>query len=253
MTDNAGSVFKQRLRSGERLLGTIVSMAALEVPEILSEAGFDWLFIDCEHAPLSDAAVRLLVLAAGHTPCLVRVPGLDEVTIKKALDAGAAGIIVPQVNSAEQAELAASYAYYPPTGRRGVGIARAQHYGFGVQDYIDQANGKVAVVVQAEHWQAADNIESIVATAGVDAVFVGPYDLSASLGKAGKVADTAVIAAVDRITRACLQARVRLGVFGASPEAVRPYIDAGYTLIATGTDTLFLGENARATLALLNA
>lgn len=253
MVENAGNTFRQRLCSGERLFGTIVSMATPEVPEILSAAGFDWLFIDSEHAPLSDDAIRLLILAAAQTPCLVRVPALDEAAIKKALDAGAAGIIVPQVNTAAQAERAASYARYPPLGQRGVGISRAQHYGFGVQEYIDQANDHVAVVVQAEHWQAVDNIESIAATAGIDAVFVGPYDLSASLGKAGKVADASVTAAVDRITRACLQARVRLGVFGASAPAVRPYISAGYTLIATGTDTLFLGQNARDTLATLKA
>ena len=239
------STLKQRLAKGDLLLGTIVSMATPEIPEILSQAGFDWLFIDGEHAPLNAANIQLLIQTAGNTPCLVRIPSIDEIAIKKALDAGAAGIIVPQVNTAEQAERAVSYSKYPPVGQRGVGISRAHGYGFAFQEYLQRANNEIVVVVQAEHTEAVDNIDAIAAVPGIDAVFVGPYDLSASLGKMGQVEDAVVIAAVDQISQACSAADIPLGVFGTSSEAVRPYVERGYTLIAASTDTLLLGQGAR--------
>ncbi len=243
--------FRDKLKRGDQLLGTIVSMATPQVAELLAQAGFDWLFIDGEHAPLDDGDIQLLIQAAGATPCLVRIPCLDEIAIKKALDAGATGIIVPQVNTAEQAEQAVSYAKYPPMGQRGVGISRAHGYGFSFQDYLAQANDEVVVVVQAEHATAVENIEAIAATTGLDGVFIGPYDLSASLGKMGQVEDPKVIAAVDRVTAACQKAGLKLGVFGTNSEAVAPYIDRGYTLIAAATDTLLLGQSARDLLAKL--
>lgn len=239
------NTFKQRLQNRDLLLGTIISMADPTVAELLTQVGFDWLFIDAEHAPLSDADIQLIIQSAAKTPCLVRIPCLDEIAIKKALDSGAAGIIVPQVNTAEQAALAVSYSKYPPMGRRGVGISRAHGYGFAFQEYLQQANDHIVVVVQAEHAIAVDNIGAIAATPGIDAVFVGPYDLSASLGKMGQVEDAAVIAAVDQISQACATADIPLGVFGTSSEAVMPYVDRGYTLIAAGTDTLLLGQSAR--------
>ncbi|MBQ0720280.1 MAG: 2,4-dihydroxyhept-2-ene-1,7-dioic acid aldolase [Gammaproteobacteria bacterium] len=243
--------FKQRLNEGELLVGSLVSIAAHQVAEIMAAAGFDWLFIDGEHAPLSDADMQNLIQAASPLPCLVRVHSLDEIAIKKALDSGAAGIIVPQINTAEQAALAVNYAKYPPQGQRGVGISRAQGYGFSFSEYIEQANDKVLVVVQAEHALAVDNIEAIAATAGVDPVFIGPYDLSASLGKTGQLTDPQVLTAVERIELACTANGLKLGVFGTSAETVKPYIDKGFTLITAGTDTLFLGQGARDMLAQL--
>lgn len=239
------SGLRGKLLKGERLLGTIVSVASATVCELLADAGFDWLFIDAEHGPLDGAAIQDLIRAAGPMPCLVRVPVLDEVAIKRALDAGAEGIIVPQVNSAEAARQAVAYAKYPPMGQRGVGIARAQGYGFELDAYLARANQEIAVVVQAEHVEAVANIEAIATTPGIDAVFIGPYDLSASLGKMGEVTDIEVVQAITRITRACQAADTRLGVFGASAEAVSPYMAQGFTLIAAATDTLLLGRGAR--------
>ena len=163
---------REKLLRGERLLGTIVSVASPQVSELLAQAGFDWLFIDAEHGLLEASAIQDLIRAAGATPCLVRVPSLDEVAIKQVLDAGAEGIIVPQVNSADAAKRAVAYAKYPPLGQRGVGIARAQGYGFELDDYLARANERITVVVQAEHIEAVANIEDIAVTPGVDAVFV---------------------------------------------------------------------------------
>jgi len=236
---------REKLLRGERLLGTIVSVASPQVSELLAQAGFDWLFIDAEHGLLEASAIQDLIRAAGATPCLVRVPSLDEVAIKQVLDAGAEGIIVPQVNSADAAKRAVAYAKYPPLGQRGVGIARAQGYGFELDDYLARANERITVVVQAEHIEAVANIEDIAVTPGVDAVFVGPYDLAASLDRMGRVTDREVVQAIDHITRACQANDTRLGVFGASADAVNPYIAQGFTLIAAGTDTLLLGRGAR--------
>ncbi len=238
--------FKARLLRGDRLIGTMLTLNSPEVVELLVGAGFDWLFIDGEHAPLSIKDIqRILQVASPDTPCLVRLPAANETYVKQALDIGAAGIIVPQVNSAAQAEQIIHWAKYTPEGSRGVGISRANRYGFGFQAYIDSANDSLTVVLQAEHIEAVENIASIVRVPGVDAIIVGPYDLSASLGKLGLVDDLEVVEAIERVTAACQKAGVPLGIFGLDATSVIPYIQKGYTLITAGIDTLFLGQAAR--------
>jgi 2-dehydro-3-deoxyglucarate aldolase len=242
--------FRTRLLNGELLIGTVVTLSCPEVAELLAGAGFDWLFLDAEHSPLEARDMQALLQGAGAaTPCLVRLSSGEQVPIKKALDIGAAGIIAPQVNSPEQAQAVVRFSKYPPLGARGVGIGRAHGYGLSFQEYVDTANQNVAVIVQAEHIQAVENIESIVSVPGVDGVLVGPYDLSASLGRMGQVDHPEVTGAIDHVTCVCREAGVRLGIFGASPDAVKPYIQKGYTLIAVGGDMLMLGEAARSVLA----
>lgn len=245
--------FRQRLKDHELLVGSLVSLAAPEVTEIMAGAGFDWLFLDAEHSALGTLELQRLVQGAGSTPCVVRVATSAEVPIKKALDIGAAGIIVPMVNSAEQAAQVVRWAKYPPAGTRGVGIGRAHNYGLKFQDYVQHANENVAVIVQAEHIDAVNNIEAIVQVAGVDAVFVGPYDLSASLGQLGEVGHPDVLAAIDRVTQVCHTAHLPLGIFGLTTNAVKPYIERGYTLITVGVDTVLLGAAAREMLQVLKS
>jgi 2-dehydro-3-deoxyglucarate aldolase len=156
---------------------------------------------------------------------------------------------VPQVNTAEQAADVVRWARYAPEGSRGVGLARAHGYGLKFREYLSAANREIAVVVQAEHVRAVDNIDAIVRVPGVDAVLLGPYDLSASLGKLGKIDDPAVVAAIDRVTAACKAAGMPLGYFGVTAAAVRPYVARGYTLIVAGVDTLYLATGANALLA----
>jgi 2-dehydro-3-deoxyglucarate aldolase/4-hydroxy-2-oxoheptanedioate aldolase len=196
--------------------------------------------------------VQALLQAAGPgCPCLVRVPAGEEAWIKTALDTGAAGLIVPQVHSAEQAERVVSLCKYPPQGTRGVGVARAQGYGNRFGEYVAAANEQIAVVLQAESAEAVHNIGAIARVPGVDAVLVGPYDLSASLGKPGELADPDVLGAIAAVRDACLSAGVRLGAFGTDAPAVRSFIDQGFTLIAAGLDTLFLSGAARDLLSAL--
>ena len=242
--------FRARLRSRDPLLGTMVTLPLAATAEILADAGFDWFFVDGEHGPLETRELLGILQAVGHrVPCVVRVPVAGEAPIKKVLDLGADGVIVPQVNTAAQAAQVVAQARYAPAGTRGVGLARAHGYGFRFQEYVDAANDRVAVIVQAEHATAVENIESIVAVEGVDAVLLGPYDLAASLGKMGDVDDPVVTDAIERVTRTCLEAEMPLGIFGVTAAAVRPYIDRGYRLIVAGVDGLFLGTAARATLS----
>ena len=241
--------FRQRLKAGERLIGTLITLSSPETAEVLAAAGFDWLFLDNEHSPMEAPQLQAVSRAAGSLPCVVRVSHRAEVPIKKALDIGAAGIIAPMVNSAEQAAQVVSWARYAPLGARGVGLGRAHGYGLKFQEYVSSANEAVAVIVQCEHIDAVNDIDAIVCVPGVDAVLVGPYDLSASLGRLGEVTHPDVVAAIDRVTAACHAARVPLGIFGLSAPAVEPYIERGYTLIVVGVDTVLLGTAARDLLA----
>jgi 2-keto-3-deoxy-L-rhamnonate aldolase RhmA len=242
--------FRERLLRGDLLVGTMITLTAPEVAEIMAGVGFDWLFVDAEHGTFEAREIQALLQAAGATtPGVVRVSAGAEVPIKKALDVGAAGIIAPQINTAEPAADVVRLAKYAPAGSRGVGIARAHGYGLRLPEYVQTANERVAVIVQAEHIEAVRNIEAIVRVPGIDAVLVGPYDLSASMGKMGQVEDVEVRQAIDRVTAACRDSGVRLGIFGVSAAAVKPYIEQGYTLIVAGVDTILLGQAARGLLA----
>lgn len=240
---------RARLARGDTLLGTMVTLPTAATAEILASLGFDWLFLDAEHGPLETRELGAILQAVGDSiPCLVRVPEPAEVPIKRALDLGAAGIIAPQVNSAEQAADVVRFARYAPEGARGVGLARAHGYGARFTQYLESANAQIAVVAQAEHAQAVENIEAIVAVEGIDAVLLGPYDLSASLGRMGRIDDPVVVDAIEHVTRTCRAAGMPLGYFGVSATAVAPYVAARFGLVVAGVDTLFLSQAAKALL-----
>ena len=240
--------FRQRLLKGERLVGTMASLSSPEVIEVLVKAGFEWLFIDGEHSPLDAGRMQRLLQAAGSQfPCIIRIPDHGEIGIKRALDIGAAGIIAPQVNSAQQARQIVNYAKYAPLGNRGVGLARAHGYGFEMEEYLHRANEETAIIVQAEHIQAVENIREIAGVDGVDAVLIGPYDLSASIGKIGQINDPEVTAAIDRVTETCLEMGVPLGIFVLTADEVEAYVKKGYTLLGVGIDAVFLGNAAQKT------
>ena len=233
--------FRKRLINGDLLVSTLISLPSPEIIELLSNADFDWLFIDGEHGPFDTLQMqRMLQAASANCPCLIRVPSHNVVSIKQALDIGAAGIIVPQISNAEQASAAVRAAKYPPHGIRGVGLARAHEYGRSFTRYLQTADEETCVVIQAETREAIQNIEEIVAVSGVDAILIGPYDLSANLGHMGEVEHDEVINAIDKVKSACNKANVKLGYFGVNAQAVRPYIKRGFTLITIGVDSLLL-------------
>ena len=240
--------FRARLRSGERLVAPLLTLNSPAITELMSAVGFDWLFIDAEHAPLEPFQMQALLQGAGATPCVIRLPAGEEVPIKKALDIGAAGIIAPQVNSADHARRIVQAAKYAPLGQRGLGIARAHGYGLTVREYMQRANDDTAVIVQAEHRDAVANIGDIVRVDGVDGVLIGPYDLSASLGRPGAVDHPDVTGAIERVRAACAEVGLPIGIFGVTAEAVQPYIARGFTMIVVGVDTLLLVHGAAAML-----
>lgn len=237
--------FRARLKQNDTLLGTMVTLPTPITAEILADIGFDWLFLDAEHGPLETAELLAILQVVGkRIPCLVRVPQAAEVPIKKALDLGAAGVIAPQTNTATAVENVVRWARYSPEGARGVGIGRAHGYGMNFADYVERANNEVTVVIQAEHIDAVNNIEQIVKVEGIDAVLLGPYDLSASMGKMGEVTNPEVLQAIEHVTRCCREAGIPLGYFGVNADAVKPYIAQGYSLIVAGVDTILLGSTA---------
>ena len=237
--------FKENLSENKPLYGIILTVASPEIAEITAAAGFDWLFIDLEHSPMSVGDAQMLMQAvAGKVHCVVRIPDGGEVWIKKCLDCGADGIIVPQVKSAAAAEDVVRFSLYPPRGERSVGVGRAHGYGPMFQEYVANANDSVAIIIQAEHIDAVREIDSIVRVPGIDAVFIGPYDLSASLGKIGQVHDPEVVNAIETVEKACKSTAVPLGIFGMTPDAVRPYKARGFRLLVAGIDTVVFGTVA---------
>jgi 2-dehydro-3-deoxyglucarate aldolase/4-hydroxy-2-oxoheptanedioate aldolase len=246
--------FRKRLKEGELLVGSLVTIPSPGVAEVMAEVGFDWLFIDTEHGAFNAQEAQDLLRAADHRcPCVIRIPSNEEVWIKKALDIGATGIIAPGVNTAEEAERIVRMCKYPPRGRRGVGIGRAHGYGLRFKEYVARANDEIAVILQAENIQAVEHIAEIAGVPDLDAILVGPYDLSASMDKMGKIDAAEVQAAMAKITAACRQAGIPLGIFADSAESAAPFIRQGYTLIAVSTDALFMAQGAKAAATAIKA
>lgn len=237
---------RKRLKNGELVLGTILSLNSPDVAEILSQIGFDWLFIDAEHSTLDPHHLQAIFQATGDSiPCVVRIPLLDEIVVKKTLDAGAAGLLAPQIHNAEQAEQLVKWGRYYPEGFRGLGFGRAQGYGLNVEEYLETANENILLSIQAESEQAVRNIENIVRVKGLDAVLVGPYDLSASMGLPGQIDHPKVKAAIQHVAETCKAAGMPIGIFGLTAGAVQPYIEQGFRFIVAGVDTVMLGNTAR--------
>jgi len=241
--------FRARLKKKEILYGTILTLASPEVAEILADAGYDFLFIDMEHTPIGLLDTqRVIQTTQNRCACLIRIPSIEQGFIKKALDCGPDGIIAPLVKTAQDVELLVQLCKYPPEGQRSFGLGRAQGYGLRFQEYISQANDQIALIALVEHIQAVNNIDQIIRVDGFDAVLLGPYDLSGSMGKPGKINDPDVQSAIHIVQSACANANIPLGVFGVSEDIVLPYLKSGYSLITVGADTIYLGTAASQTL-----
>jgi 2-keto-3-deoxy-L-rhamnonate aldolase RhmA len=241
-----GQNFRDLLKGRSLLFGTMVTISSLELAEIMADAGFDWLFIDLEHSTLGIREAQAVIQAVGSRVAgVLRLPLNDEIWIKKALDIGPAGIIIPQVNSPQEARQAVQWSKYPPEGRRSVGLGRASGYGANFQPYVEQANQQTALIIQAEHIEAVRHIDEILCVEGLDGVLVGPYDLSASMNRTGQVKDPEVQAAVDIVRKACQKRKVPVGIFAATIETAVQYRREGYTLIAAGSDALLAANAAR--------
>jgi 2-dehydro-3-deoxyglucarate aldolase/4-hydroxy-2-oxoheptanedioate aldolase len=244
--------FRGRLTGGDPLIGTLLSLPVPALAEIAADAGFDWLFLDMEHGAIGPEDLPGFIRAAGGAAAaVVRVPENREIWIKKALDSGADGLIIPHVNTGEEAARAVGWAKFSPQGGRSVGFTRANRYGVKFQEDIDSANRTTAVIAQVEHIDGVGNIGDILGVSGIDAIFVGPYDLSASLGKPGDLAAPDVREAIGTVKQACFAAKKPLGIFardvGRSAEALKE----GYSFVCSGIDVdLFVSGTAAIVTAL---
>jgi 2-keto-3-deoxy-L-rhamnonate aldolase RhmA len=240
---------KEALKGKKATIGSWITLAHPAIAEIMAEAGFEWLVVDLEHSAitLGEAAELIRVIDLCGVAPLVRVAANDPVQIKRIMDAGAHGVIVPMVNSAVEAEQAVAAVRYPPQGRRGVGLARAQGYGTAFEPYRDWLTRESIVIVQVEHILAVHNLAAMLAVEGVDGFIVGPYDLSGSLGLPGEFEHPRMVEALAEIRRVASESEVAAGyhVVPPQPELVRQKIVEGYSFIAYSVDFLFLGEACR--------
>jgi len=236
--------FRGRINAGEQLIGMILTLSDPAVTEIMAQAGFDFLWFDGEHSVLDVAMIQNLAQAAGAAHCLARIPSLDEAWAKKTLEIGIDGIVFPLVNNQQLAERAVALSKYPPLGERSVGVARAQGYGPGFSRYLETANDRICTIVQIEHIAGVKNVQSILAVPGVDALMIGPYDLSASMGMPGKVDAPEVKAAIESILRAGQAAGRPVGIFGGNVSRSRQFLQQGFNFVAVAIDVMLLAELA---------
>ena len=240
------ATFTEAIKAEDASLGTLFTLPNMSCAEILALAGFDWLFLDMEHGPLSVAEVQQITqVVQAHCYTAVRVPENSSVWIKRVLDVGCDGIIVPQVNSAEEARSAIHASKYPPLGYRSVGISRAHKYGSAFSDYVSSANSSTAVILQIEHIEAVKNIDEILEVEGIDGIFIGPYDLSGSMNMLGQVGHPDVQEAIDTVKKRCAEYKIPLGGFVMKPEGVSKEVNDGCSFVAVGIDTVLFANAAK--------
>lgn len=245
--------FRTRLLAHERLIGTLITLPSPSIAEMCADAGFDWLFLDMEHGALGLKDVqRIAQTVNDRCPCVVRVPINDRMWIGKVLDLGVAGIIVPQVNSGEDAARAVFAAKYPPQGGRGVGVGRASRYGANLQTYLQVSNQETALIAQIEHKDAVENVEAIASVAGVDALMIGPLDLSGSFGKPAQMDAPEVQAAIARVREFGMTRKIPMSLFCPDADRAKRALEQGYTLIPVATDNLMFVRAASALVKEIN-
>ncbi len=226
-------------------IGSWLSMGSPYIAEIKAKSGFDWLVIDMEHSAANDLkTVQQLIQVidlAGSKP-LVRVALNEPTNIKLVLDAGAHGVIVPMVNSKEEAEAAVASAHYPPEGFRGVGLWRAQAYGKGFDQYRSWYKREGVLLVQIEHYQAVEALSEILSVEGVDGFLIGPYDLSASLGMPGDFDHPSFMEALSQVRSIAIHTDKWMGIHIVHPDQglLKTRIEEGYNFIAYGVDFTYL-------------
>jgi 4-hydroxy-2-oxoheptanedioate aldolase len=239
---------RERLAAAERpLFGMWINSASPLVAEICAGSGLDWVLIDAEHGPndVPSVLAQLQAVAAYPATAVVRPPSGDAALIKQLLDIGAQNLLVPMVDTAEQAAELVRAVRYPPRGVRGVGssLARAARWNR-VDDYLATADEHVSLTVQIESATAVENVESIVAVEGVDGIFLGPADLAASMGVLGQQAHPDVVAAVEHCLAVARAAGKGAGVNAFVPEAADRYVGAGANLVCVGADVTLLARGS---------
>lgn len=245
--------FRQALLDRRLTIGSWIQMAHPASAEILAQAGYDWLCVDCEHTEMQPAelASHARAMMPYGPMSLARVQSSDTLVIRRALDMGVHGVVVPMVDTPQQAAQCVAAAKYPPQGIRGYAYHRGNAWGADFDGYARHANQEIAVVVMIESRQAVENIDAIMAVEGVDAAFIGPYDMSGSYGCPGQTGSDVIRSACARVVAACKRAGKTAGLHVVIPtqEAIGRAIEDGFTMIAVGADIIYLRQASRDALA----
>jgi 2-dehydro-3-deoxyglucarate aldolase/4-hydroxy-2-oxoheptanedioate aldolase len=240
--NSATTKLKEKLKAGGASIGSWLTLGSPTAAEIMAHAGFDFLIIDGEHTPASLDTIQLMLQAMSGTDTvpILRVPSNDRASIKVALDTGVKGIMVPMVNSREEALDVVRACKYPPQGVRGIGPGRACLFGKHLREYLSTANDDVLVFIIAEHHQALEHIEEITSVPGLDAIFFGYYDYAASLGLHETLDHPSVLAAQEAVLRAAKHAGVPAAYAAWSPPHAKELMKSGFQVITIGGDANFL-------------
>ncbi len=248
---------KEKLKNNVLTLGSWVTIGDSSVIEIMATGGFEWLCVDMEHTTIDLNRAKMLIttIQANNMKALVRVSKNEEVIIKKVMDMGADGVIVPMIKNREEAEEAVGYVKYPPYGNRGVGLYRAQGYGTKFEEYKKWVNEEAVVIAQIEHIEAVKNIDDILSVDGIDGTIIGPYDLSGSMGVPGEYHRDEVKEAIERVRIACEKNNTPYGfhVIESDPKKLMERIDEGCTFLAYSLDFFFLGDSVRSGMKAVSA
>ena len=232
---------RERVLNGELVVGTFLNLASCFTAEIVGHAGFDWVLVDLEHGVGDELSLAHQFQALASTPAvpLVRLPCNDATRMKRVLDLGAFGVMVPYVSTAEEAASVAAAMRYPPKGIRGVNKSnRACGFGRLAADYYPAANDNLLSIVQIETKQAVDNLDAIAAVDGVDVLFVGPLDLSVSLGIEQQFDHPTFREALKAVVAACRKAGKTAGMHALRPDMLGDVADAGFTFIGMGVESM---------------
>jgi len=239
---------KTKLKNNQLTIGSWIMMGHPMSVEVMALAGFEWLVVDIEHTSIDLEMLQTLIttIQANKMKALVRVSKNEEVVIKRVLDMGADGIVVPMVSSKADAIQAVSYAKYPPVGKRGVGLYRATKYGVNFEAYKKWVDEELVIIAQIEHIDAVNNIDEILQVEGIDGTIIGPYDLSGSMGYPGEFEREDVKDAVASVLAKCKEYNMPSGfhVVDTNPKSLQEKINQGCTFLAYGIDYFFMRDSA---------
>jgi len=247
---------KKRLQNGEALIGCLLNSGNAYSAEIVGRAGFDWVMVDLEHGAGNekDALSQLQTLQATPTGVIIRVESNNKQRVQRALDMGAEGIICPQVETVANVQTLIDGMYYYPYGKRGVAPSvRAANFGKDFKAHKEQSKENGLCIVQIETKKVLDNLDEITALVNVDALFIGPLDLTMALGIFGEYDHPKYIDAVEAVAGSATRAKKALGIYLPDPENYQMYYDLGFRLFACGTDTTFLAQGANDMAKTLNS
>lgn len=241
------TTLKTKIRNNTLTIGSWITIGSSENAEIMGQFDFQWLTVDMEHSAMTMRDIQDLVrtVQSMNKPALVRVEENNSNTIKRVMDTGADGVIVPMIKTKEDAQKAVAAVKYPPQGTRGVGLTRAQGYGFKFDDYKEKLANESVVIAIIEHVDAVKNLEDILSVEGIDASMIGPYDLSGSLGYPGETEREEVRSLVRQYVETCQKMNKPAGyhVVPADADLLNQKIEEGFQFMAFSTDAQFLGTN----------